>query len=585
MNREIEIVKSQKLKLHSSLFRHRANRNGSALILVTISIFILTLLGLGLLTVSYGTRHNAIRLKNEAAAMFAAEAGYEKAIYWMSRQADMLSALQQGIPGTSGKLSFPNGYCDYQIKFYTFLGNRPVYQIVSTGHSGVFAQTVDVRVVQEISSWDMGMCRVPYGMKSTYSAVFTDGEIIDMPIYINKLSDNPDERDIYITGNPQFLQSVYMGESRQTDGGADKYASVMDLFEGGIYFNQPDCRIMDEAVVQSKIDRFESSTNIKYKFKPKTISPIPSPHKAVQLEFFVEDGIGKVRITDDCTVLGYQRTADDMTFDYRIKPGSSPLTEYIRYDIYSYHYMPANAEKTGRRTVHNIEQTYVTQSYGGEESESGGQIFIDGDVIIGGDKSEHNGDQLVKGKITVVATGNIWIADSVLIDGPHDADGKPSMDNPNILGLIAQGVIKVVDPGISGYEGGGINSYPGPPATIPQGEYVPIGRYEGGEVYERYLPDPTVIEAALTVAGGGWGAENVKRDEYGGRKEAGGIQDDLVVHGTITEAVRGITGLIGIDGYLKQYYFDERLIEGILPGDMWLRSKFTPAPAGWSDYR
>jgi len=41
----------------------------------------------------------------------------------------------------------------------------------------------------------------------------------------------------------------------------------------------------------------------------------------------------------------------------------------------------------------------------------------------------------------------------------------------------------------------------------------------------------------------------------------------------------------GGDGYLKSYYLDERLLEGVLPGDMWLRGKYIPAPAGWRDYR
>ena len=94
-----------------------------------------------------------------------------------------------------------------------------------------------------------------------------------------------------------------------------------------------------------------------------------------------------------------------------------------------------------------------------------------------------------------------------------------------------------------------------------------------------------VVEAAITVGGGGWGAENVARDRYGDRKEASGNQDDLIVRGTLVEAFRGVVGLVGGDGFYKQYYFDSRLLEGILPGDMWLRGKFIPAPAGWSDYQ
>ncbi len=94
-----------------------------------------------------------------------------------------------------------------------------------------------------------------------------------------------------------------------------------------------------------------------------------------------------------------------------------------------------------------------------------------------------------------------------------------------------------------------------------------------------------VIEAAMTVGGGGWGAENVRRSPYGGRKEADGDQDQLIVRGTICEAIRGVVGLIDGDGYYKTYYFDKRLMEGILPGDLWLGGKFIPTPAGWHDYR
>ncbi|MHC4337342.1 MAG: hypothetical protein ACYSTG_05250 [Planctomycetota bacterium] len=218
------------------------------------------------------------------------------------------------------------------------------------------------------------------------------------------------------------------------------------------------------------------------------------------------------------------------------------------------------------------------------ESEPGGQIFVDGNVIVGSGGVDLPGIQdVVKGKITVVATGNIWLADSIVVDGPHDADGVPSEDNPNVLGLIAQGVIKVVDPGMSDYSY--VDGTPVEPAGFV---YVPIGRADNGQPpdsHRRHLPDPVEVEASMTVGGGGWGAENVRRGSSGGRKEESGNQDYLVVRGTIAEACRGVVGLIGNDGYLKRYYLDDRLLQGVLPGDMWLQGKFVPAPAGWSDYR
>ncbi|UCE46717.1 MAG: hypothetical protein JSW47_13995, partial [Phycisphaerales bacterium] len=568
--------------------RGTKNKKGSALVLVVLSLIILSTLGLGMLSAAYGVRHKAIKLKNEAVAMLAAEAGYEKAVFWMSQQQDLLSSLAEGREGTSGALSFEDGSCEYGIEFYSFVGSRPVYKIVSDGSSGAFNRTVEVLMVQAISGWDMGMCRVPLDSRNTCPVYFANGEVIDMPLHINDLKDNPDNRDIHLFGDPEFMQATAMGESRNTDGGGDKYSDVMDSFDNGIYFDQPDSKITDEDSIQSKVDRFSDSTAVQYKFTPEATAPVPKSNAAVQLEFFVEGGVGKVRITNDCTVPGYQRNSDYKTYDYELNPDQSEVTEFRRYDIYSYHYMPEDAEANGQRFAVPIEDTYVTQSFGGEESAPGGQIFIDGDVIIGGDMDMHNGDQLVKGNVTVVATGNIWIADSIQVDGAHQDDGTPDVENPNILGLISQGVIKVVDPGMSEYTKGGINQYPGPPAEVPNAEYVPIGRQDPGEEaeeYQRHLPDQMIVEAAMTVGGGGWGAENVRRGSYGGRKEDGGNQDSLILHGTITEAIRGVVGLIGGDGYLKHYYFDGRVCEGILPGDIWLRGKFVPAPAGWSDYR
>ena len=546
------------------------------LVLTVVALMILSALGIGMLATSYGVRHRAILLKNETAAMLAAEAGYERAVFWMGQQQDMLTTLYQGSPGTTGTITFPGSDCDYSIGFYTFIGARPVYRIVSNGHSGTFNRTVETLVVQEISGWAMGKCRIPTGLTTTSPVNYADGEIIDMPLHINNLNDSPDSRDIYISGSPEFYKPVSMGESRYTTGGADKYSSVMNLFNGGIYFNQGDSRVTDEEAVQAKIDRFEDSTEttptypVSYRFIPppstswRHFTSVP----AVQLEFFVDPcGIGKVRITNDCTV----QTATGGSRDYEIVPGSGGDT-YQKYNIYSYHFKPDSQPAL----VVPVTDTYVTQSFGGVESEPGGQIYVKGNVVIG---SSDYANMVVKGKITVVAAkeddgtgGNIWIADSVVVDGDHDADaaGNPSAGNPNVLGLIAQGVVKVINPR---------NGPSSPPSGLT---YQPIGikKSPTDPNTTRYLPDPTVIEAAITVGGGGWGAENV-----GSRREYSGSQDDLIVRGAITEACRGAVGVVGTDGYVKKYYLDSRLLEGLLPGDVWMHGKYLPAPAGWHDYR
>ncbi|UCG57973.1 MAG: hypothetical protein JSU70_00425 [Phycisphaerales bacterium] len=564
------------------------NRSGSVLPLVVVSLLILTALGTGMLMAAYLARLEAIRFKNEAVAMMAAEAGYEKAVFWMGQQEDMLSALQKGTEGSTGTIDLQTSSSDYSIDLQAFIGHRPIYRVRSRGHSGSFNRTVDVLVVQAVSGWDMGVSRVLFGGTTTYPVYFTDGEVIDLPLHINNLNDNPDNRDIYITGSPRFLQNVAMGESRYTAHDSDKYASVIGTFGAGIYFDQPDTRITDEATIASKISRFRESTDAAFQFQPQATAHMPSSHPAVQLEFYVQNGVGKVRITNNATVRGYRRNKDSETLDFRIKPGTDG-EKSERYDIYAYHFIAADAESTGEQRVVSIEDTYVTQSIGEVESEPGGQIYVDGNVVIGGDKSSHGGDQTVMGRITVVATGNIWIADSIVVDGDHGADGKPTIDNPNVLGLVAGGVIKVIDPGMSSYAAGGINHYPGPPGDLSDFIYVPVGRTDSGseedEPYHRHLPDPMIVEAAIAVASGGWGAENVGWNGYGGRKEAEGTTDRLIVRGSITEAVRGAVGLIDADGFVKEYYMDERFLGGMLPGDMWFTGKFIPAPAGWHDYR
>ncbi len=557
--------------------------SGIALPLVIVAVLILTALATGLMMASYLVRLQAAKAKCETEALLVAEAGYEQGVFWMSQQTDILGALQSSSSGSTGNIDFDSSNCSYQVNFDDYVGARPVFRIVSTGISGTSSRVVDVVVLQAITGWAMGKCRVPSGPTSTYPVNFADGEIIDIPVHINNHHDSPDERDIYISGSPSFLQKVEMSESRRTSSDVDKYYGVMNLFNDGIYFDQPDVRITDEDAVASKANRFRDSTNPSFVFTPVGTANFNNRSNAVQIEFFVDAGVGKVRITNNCSVKTYKRPgSDSTTWDYEIVPGTSG-NQYQKYDIYAYHYAPDFESPV----VVPVTDTYVTQKFGLKESEPGGQIYVDGDVILG---SSDYTDLVVKGKVTLVATGNIWIADSIVVDGARDATGMPSNDNQNVLGLISQGVVKIIDPGMSSYSSGYLNYYPGPPDSIihdiymysREHSYRPIGNGSGTN---RNLPHTMIVEAAVAVGGGGWGAENVKRGNYGGRKETNPPQDILILRGTLSESVRGVVGLVGSDGYLKQYYLDSRLLEGILPGDIWFGGKYVPAPAGWHDYR
>lgn len=597
---------------------------GSVLVLVVVMMIILSIVGMGILTVSCGVQIRYARLKNETMAMLASEAGYEKAIFWMGQQGDIMGALNSS--GASGTMSVGTSSCTYNVAFDSFVGSRPLFRITTVGTSGSAKRAVDVLVIQEIGGWSMAKCKVPDNKGSLVAVNFVDGETIDMDVHINDSKDTPDSRDIYIIGSPKFVGKVGMGEDRYADKGSDKYSDVINLFNGGIKFNQPAIRITDEAAVQSKLDRFRASTNPTYIFRPTAtanISPLsPTPvnvtaHPGVQIEFYKDAaGVGMLRITNDCTVIGCQRSGNGVTNDWKVVPGSSG-TSFTKYDVYAYHY----SKNTTASIVIPVTSTYVRQTFGGKQSEPGGQIFVYGDVILGSNAYQ----MVLKGKLTIVAQrsgtstddGHIWIADKLMVDGTHYSDtdpchpGLPALDNPNVLGLIAQGVVKVIDPGLAGYARSTSDKYPGPPpgSAAPytlndsvtssiKHTYVPVGEAASTTLYDRKLPDPMVIEAAITVGGGGFGAENVADfpSNHGGRREDGEslspsserLTDQLVLHGSLCEVMRGIVGVSygsQVDGFQKNYYTDERLLNGVLPGDLWFSGRYIPAPDGWKDYR
>jgi len=163
----------------------------------------------------------------------------------------------------------------------------------------------------------------------------------------------------------------------------------------------------------------------------------------------------------------------------------------------------------------------------------------------------------------------------------------PNLSNLNLLGLFSQnGVVKIVDPGLSS---DGLDYAADIDLSGKGLSYIPIGYQQDGtsaatEPHKRQLPRDLVIQAVITVGGGGFGAENVverKNTNTAGR-------DNLVFAGAITEAVQGMfANPGGNNGFRRLCYEDERLRSKTiaLPGDMWLESKFLPLPGTWSDAR
>jgi hypothetical protein len=577
-------------------YPRQQKQQGSVLALVAILTVLLALIGLTILKIAEGKTLLAVRIKSQESASSAAEAGYEKAIFWMGQQVDMLTALTSAQK--SGNLNFTQSRADYDITLANFVNSCPVFKIQATGYCGIYQKTIDAYVVQAVAGWEMDRCRIPSSSAQTDEVFFKTGEIIAMPLHINKLDDSPDTRDIYISGTPDFREHVSMGEARYTSGGIDKYDTVISLFTRGISFSQPASRINDTAVVAAKVEQFRTSTNPTYCLIPTKItlpkaadgrtgfySATVTDLPAVHLKFYINAaGLGYVRIYNNCTVAGYTRNGGSgSSWDYKANPAIP--NNYIQYPIYGCHYNAGAAAYTDVQIDNPEDPIYVRQTYGSTQGVPGAQIYVNGNVVIGCASEDAALGILntVKGRIAVVATGNIWLANELKMYGARDAKGMPALDNPNVIGLIAQGVIKTVDGGMTTnnqlYDevNGTFN-----PSSVAN--YAPIANSEGSKVYDRQMPYTMVVEAGLTVGGGGWGAENVYRSSsYTPRENVNPSQNDvLIVRGSITEACRGVVGL-GNNGYLKQYYFDRRLMTGIMPGNMGLKGKYVLIPGGWSE--
>jgi len=543
--------------------RSIGRNRGVVLAFAAMSLLVLATIGLGIMAVAYGYRHRAISVKDETIALAAAEAGYERARVWMSQQ-DSIGVLARGIEQKIGPAALDSGgsyECTVSCAGERDIGSRTVYRIVSKGRYNRATKAIDVLVTQAIDGW-ASTHREIVSNNGTRAAPLNDANEIGMQLHINESDDG--EPGMVIDGLSSFKRHVTTTES--DTGQYDPYQS---LFSKGISFNQPANFITDETVIQQRIVEFRTIANRIYVplMNPRVIldNPTRQHEPAVQIEF---DSSG-IRVANHCTVRCWGLTPTD----WRIRPGSDGAA-YEQYPVYGCHFGP------------DYEPDPITGP---------GVIFVYGNVIIGPrDRLFHipGGVQRysVRGKFTVVAArrpdgkgGNIWIGDYIKA---YSATGRledpPAAENPNVIALMAEGVVKVIDPRLQD-----------DPLLLARdvlsagdlGICRPLGiPYGFGELA---LPNPLVIDAAIVSAGGGWGVEGVEEVlGWGSHIYPGSGTGKIYVHGSITEPYRGL--VCSRDNTRafahKYFFFDNRFFQGILPEQIWFSSAYVPVPGGWRDY-
>ena len=115
----------------------RFKRRGSALVLVTIAVVLLTLIGVGLLQVGLCSRLLAIGSAHQIEACSAADAGLTKALYAINEQLKISSNISQ-LQATDEMLP----YCDGTFSYTVTPSGSGDYIVEATGKAGRFEKTV-----------------------------------------------------------------------------------------------------------------------------------------------------------------------------------------------------------------------------------------------------------------------------------------------------------------------------------------------------------------------------------------------------------------------------------------------------------
>jgi cytoskeletal protein CcmA (bactofilin family)/Tfp pilus assembly protein PilV len=140
-------------------------------------------------------------------------------------------------------------------------------------------------------------------------------------------------------------------------------------------------------------------------------------------------------------------------------------------------------------------------------SDVNGLIYVDGNVRVSG---------VVKGQLSVAATGNIWIVNDIVY-ASSDANGKPPANSTDLLGLISNKNVIVAN-------------------TTPNRSDV-------------------IINAAILTLNSSFTVQDY---------DSGAPRGKLTVYGSISQKVRGPVGTIswwgGTTGYKKDYHYDERFV-------------------------
>jgi len=436
------------------------NQKGMALIATLIFVFVISTMGIALLTMTGNETKLSVLQKNSTDAFYLADSGTERAISWMEKQGAPPSSIPPPLDGSADIEGMGGGYYNVTISppsSGTEVFNK-IYTITCIGHAGYSNSRRTIETKIRVQSF-AGFAYFSDEEKDQYGSTiwFRTGDVIDGKLHTNDL--------IHVSGTPHFLGEVsthedeidYMenyytrldgnGEiehnhpnfdeifqSDETTYGLTLAAGTIDLPQNREISGTEYARSLENISLGPSYSSADVSTKNVY---------IPRSGNNVNGGIYINGDVEELILGTDAEPGGNSK----ISIKQNIGTYSSPnyvITEIITDEVFR------STQVTKYDIIGNVIEDPI--NYNGI---SNGVLYVGGEVKdLQGDDSDGG----LQGKLTIAASGDITIGGDILYSDRIDNDIDFSSEDADLslvndsLGLVSEGDI-IVERNAKGSDG------------------------------------------------------------------------------------------------------------------------------------
>jgi len=427
------------------------NQKGMALIATLIFVFVISTMGIALLTMTNNETKLSALQKDSTDAFYLADSGTERAISWMEKQGAPPNSIPPPLDGSTDIEGMGGGYYNVTIdppSSGTEVFNK-IYTITCIGHAGYSNSRRTIETKIRVQSF-AGFAYFSDEEKSEGGSTiwFRTGDVIDGKLHSNDL--------IHVSGTPNFLGEVttavdhidYMNDSYHTYLDVNGVMQIYNPYFENIFQSEETewgLTLSDDYIPLPQ-NRDISGTQYARSLENIALGPsntdvalngvyIPKSGNNVNGGIYVNGDVEEL-------ILGTDSDNSKITIIQDID-GDDIKTEIITNEIFRYTQV-IKYDENGTE-IENIQYNNI----------SNGVLYVGGEVKdLQGDDSDGG----LQGKLTIAASGDITIGGDILYSDRIDNDIDFSSEDADLslindsLGLVSEGDI-IVERNAKGSDG------------------------------------------------------------------------------------------------------------------------------------